>query len=104
MFRANQRNGTMKSSEFITVDNAHFPPGPQTALMKEPAVESCTCNDGAEASEDEWLVQGCLQGEARAWEQLIDRYKKLIYSIPLKYGASPEDASDVFQAVCIEVL
>lgn len=94
----------MKSSELYTVDTAHFPPGPQTALLNEPAVEPCTCNDGAESIEDEWLVQGCLQGEARAWEQLIDKYKRLIYSIPIKYGATPDDAADVFQAVCIEVL
>lgn len=94
----------MKSSELFTVDTAQIPPGPQTALISELVVEPCTCNDGAESIEDEWLVQGCLQGEARAWEQLIDKYKRLIYSIPIKYGASPDDAADVFQAVCIEVL
>jgi len=34
---------------------------------------------------------------------LIDKYKKLIYSVPVKYGASPEDAADVFQGVCLEL-
>ena len=53
--------------------------------------------------EDEWLVQECLQGNQQAWEKLIDRYKRLIYSIPFKYGATPEDAADIFQAVCIEL-
>ena len=54
-------------------------------------------------AEDELLVQGCLQGDQRAWGALIDKYKRLIYSIPIRYGASQEDAADVFQAVCIEV-
>src|SRR5947209_2864589 len=53
--------------------------------------------------EDEWLVQQCLEGNQQAWEKLIDKYKRLIYSIPFKYGATPEDASDIFQAVCIEL-
>jgi len=34
---------------------------------------------------------------------LIDKYKNLIYSIPLKYHASPEDAADIFQSVCLEL-
>jgi RNA polymerase sigma factor (sigma-70 family) len=95
----------MKSSEVYSPETASFPPAAvQPALINEPAVESCSCNDGVEAIEDEWLVQGCLQGESRAWEELIDKYKRLIFSIPIKYGASPDDAADVFQAVCIEVL
>jgi RNA polymerase sigma factor (sigma-70 family) len=55
------------------------------------------------AVQDERLVERCLRGDQRAWEELIDKYKRLIYSIPFKYGAAPEDASDVFQAVCIEL-
>lgn len=55
------------------------------------------------ATEDDRLVQGCLQGDQRAWEGLIAKYKRLIYSVPLRYGASQEDAADVFQAVCIEI-
>lgn len=91
-------------SEICTPDPGDFMPAARQELISESSVEPCTCNDGAETLEDEWLVQGCLQGEQWAWEELIDRYKKLIFSIPIKYGASPEDAADVFQAVCIEVL
>ncbi|MBZ5533671.1 MAG: sigma-70 family RNA polymerase sigma factor [Acidobacteriia bacterium] len=54
-------------------------------------------------SEDGRLVQGCLNGDQQAWGRLIDKYKRLIFSIPFKYGATAEDAADVFQAVCIEV-
>jgi RNA polymerase sigma factor (sigma-70 family) len=48
-------------------------------------------------------VQACLQGDQRAWETLIARYKRLIYALPLRYGASTEDAADVFQLVCTEL-
>ncbi|SRR5579859_32645 len=75
----------------------------QPPLMTE-LLDTCSYDDAQQPIEDESLVQGCLRGDSRAWEQLIDKYKRLIYSIPIKYGASSEDAADVFQAVCIEVL
>ena len=52
---------------------------------------------------DDRLVRACLNGDDRAWSALIQKYKNLIYSIPLKYGATQEDAADIFQAVCMEV-
>ena len=35
--------------------------------------------------------------------RLLDRYKNLIYSIPVRYGAPPQDAADIFQAVCLDL-
>ena len=35
---------------------------------------------------------------------LIDKYKALIYSIPVKYNLPPHEAADVFQATCMELL
>ncbi len=52
---------------------------------------------------DERLVGECLKGNEEAWAALIDKYKNLIYSVPIRYGASREDAADVFQAVCLEL-
>jgi RNA polymerase sigma factor (sigma-70 family) len=51
---------------------------------------------------DERLVHACLEGDEEAWSVLIDRYRALIYSIPRRYGASPEEAADIFQSVCLE--
>lgn len=53
---------------------------------------------------DTRLVKECLRGSEAAWSALIDKYKKLIFSIPIKYGFSPDDATDIFQAVCVELL
>lgn len=52
---------------------------------------------------DARLIRGCLNGDDRAWSALIEKYKNLIYSIPLKYGAGQQDAADIFQSVCLEL-
>jgi RNA polymerase sigma factor (sigma-70 family) len=49
------------------------------------------------------LIRACLSGNEQAWSALIQKYKNLIYSIPIKYGTTPEDAADIFQAVCLEL-
>ena len=49
------------------------------------------------------LVAECLAGDEHAWSALLDRYKNLIYSIPLRYGAPHQDAADIFQAVCLDL-
>jgi RNA polymerase sigma factor (sigma-70 family) len=53
---------------------------------------------------DTRLVKECLAGNEEAWSALIDKYKALIYSIPVKYQMPPQEAADVFQAVCMELL
>lgn len=53
---------------------------------------------------DARLVRACLKGDESAWSDLIDKYKNLIYSIPLRYGFSQEDSADIFQAVCMDLL
>jgi RNA polymerase sigma factor (sigma-70 family) len=57
------------------------------------------------ALSDPDLIAACLEaGNGQAWEALIFRYQRLIYSIPLRYGFSQPDAADVFQAVCVLLL
>jgi len=45
------------------------------------------------------LVQACLDGDAAAWDEVLRRFGRLIYSIPRRYGFSDADADDVFQVV-----
>jgi len=56
------------------------------------------------AQEDEVLVRECLDGNRSAWSALIEKYKSLIYSIPVKRGFSPDDANEIFQSVCLILL
>ena len=53
---------------------------------------------------DPQLVKKCLSGNEEAWSLLIEKYKALIYSIPIKYGLPPHEAAEVFQATCVELL
>ena len=54
-------------------------------------------------SSDERLIGRCLKGDQEAWSALIDKYKNLIYSIPIKLGMY-QDAGDIFQSVCVDLL
>src|SRR5262249_46479227 len=50
------------------------------------------------------LIAGCLTGDQHAWIQLLDRYKRLIYAVTVRFGFDIDDRHDVFQAVCLEAL
>src|ERR1043165_33850 len=52
---------------------------------------------------DRSLLDGCLAGDAKAWQKLIVRYERLIYKIALKSGLSVDDADDMFQTVCLRL-
>src|ERR1700758_5821218 len=53
---------------------------------------------------DTLLVKECLAGSEEAWTLLIQKYKALIYSVPVKYGLPQQEAVEVFQATCVELL
>jgi RNA polymerase sigma factor (sigma-70 family) len=52
----------------------------------------------------ERLVGECCNGNQAAWSALIEKYKNLIFSIPIKFGLSRDDAADICQAVCVDLL
>jgi RNA polymerase sigma factor (sigma-70 family) len=45
------------------------------------------------------LVLACRRGDQLAWEKLIRRYQRLIYSIPLRAGLDEDLAAEIFQDV-----
>jgi RNA polymerase sigma factor (sigma-70 family) len=54
-------------------------------------------NGHAAVGSDRDLILRCRQGSAGAWHQLLNRYERLVYSIPLRYGLSRDDAADIAQ-------
>jgi RNA polymerase sigma factor (sigma-70 family) len=48
---------------------------------------------------DEALISACRRGDEAAWENLIKRYQRLIYSIPRRAGLDEFSSSEVFQNV-----
>jgi RNA polymerase sigma factor (sigma-70 family) len=72
--------------------------GTATGRQKEHPANSSLAH-----SSDEQVIGRCLKGDQEAWSALIDKYKNLIYSIPIKLGMY-QDAGDIFQSVCVDLL
>jgi RNA polymerase sigma factor (sigma-70 family) len=50
--------------------------------------------------DDAALVARCREGDARAWDELVDRFARYVYAIATQaYRLSEHDAEDVFQEV-----
>jgi RNA polymerase sigma factor (sigma-70 family) len=63
-----------------------------------------TTKKSSGAWSDARLVKECLSGSEEAWALLVEKYKALIYSVPVKFGLPQQEAAEVFQATCVELL
>jgi RNA polymerase sigma factor (sigma-70 family) len=54
-------------------------------------------NERDAVGSDQDLIRRCRQGSAGAWRQLLKKYERLVYSIPLRYGLSRDEAADIAQ-------
>lgn len=48
---------------------------------------------------NEELIQACRRGDAVAWEALIARYQRLVYSVPRRAGLDEDRSAEIFQRV-----
>lgn len=53
-------------------------------------------------SSDAHIIDACLEGDEKAWQALVSRYRRLVYSVPIKWGLSQDDAVDIYQAVWLD--
>ncbi len=53
------------------------------------------CRPGPTNSE---LIDGCLSSDVGSWNELVSRYERLVYAIPLREGLSSADAAEVSQS------
>jgi RNA polymerase sigma factor (sigma-70 family) len=61
--------------------------------------------DGAAiGSADAKLLRGCRDGDESAWNELVERYQRLIITIPRRSGLSEHQAADVFQEVFLTLV
>ena len=49
------------------------------------------------SASDRELIRACRADKAGAWEAVLDKYERLVFSIPLNYGLSRDDAADIAQ-------
>lgn len=50
------------------------------------------------------LIEACRQQDSLAWHELVKRYERLVYTVPLRYGLTKTEADDVFQSVWLALL
>ena len=50
---------------------------------------------------DPALIEACLAGNESAWNELVERYTNLVYSVPRRLGMNEADAADIVQNVFI---
>jgi RNA polymerase sigma factor (sigma-70 family) len=48
---------------------------------------------------DKQLLLACRRGDSQAWESLVKRYQRLIYTIPRRAGLDEDQSAEVFQEV-----
>jgi RNA polymerase sigma factor (sigma-70 family) len=53
---------------------------------------------------DEALVSACRRGDEAAWETLIRRYQRLVYTVPRRAGLDEQLSADVFQSVFVKLV
>ena len=59
--------------------------------------------DRFEQVSDEALVAKCRKHDEAAWNALVERYKGLVYSIPIRFRVPAEDAADILQSVWLDL-
>ena len=74
-----------------------------TAPMREKVADFFILDKPSKSTSDAELVGRCLEGDEEAWNALVDKYKNLVWSVPLKYRLNQEDCADIFQAVWLDL-
>ena len=75
-----------------------------TTSMSCPADDSPRPAARRSSSDVAGLVAAVINGDERAWADLIARYSSLVASIARKHGLSRADASDVSQTVWLRLV
>ncbi len=50
------------------------------------------------------LVAACRRGEPEAWDEVLERYGRLIWSVSRRLGAREDEAEEVFQRTWIAIV
>jgi RNA polymerase sigma factor (sigma-70 family) len=53
---------------------------------------------------DTELLRRCRRRDSEAWNQLVSRYERLVYTVALRNGLSAEDAADVTQSTFVALV
>lgn len=56
---------------------------------------------GGVADDPDSLLTRCRTGDPAAWDEVVERYERLVFSVARRNGLSREDAADVTQATFV---
>lgn len=59
---------------------------------------------GLSRAEEQALIERCKSGEARAFDELVERYQKRVYNFAFGIAGNQDDANDVAQEAFVRVL
>lgn len=62
------------------------------------------CPDEQAPPSDFDLLTACRKGDGGAWELLVGRYERLVFSVALRNGVTHEEAADITQMTFIALL
>lgn len=74
-------------------------PGADAGTAVRSACGNAKDDDFLTDLDDSTLVEHCLAGNGAAWEALVRRYQRLVYTIVTRMGLDEHVAADVFQTV-----
>jgi RNA polymerase sigma factor (sigma-70 family) len=60
-------------------------------------INAILINERSMDQTDQDLIEACRGGSSHAWDQLLRKYERLVFSIPLNYGLSHDDSADIVQ-------
>lgn len=84
-------------SSAVGDDRVEVSPRPVVVPIR-PAPNAPTTPSDAE------LLERCRNRDANAWDELVARYERLIYSVAMRNGVSAEDAADITQTTFVELI
>src|SRR6185295_19506940 len=73
-------------------------------VITVPGAESAAHHMEKMFETDEELILACRKGDTHAWECLLHKYERLVFSIALNYGLSRDDAADVVQTTFLGLI
>ena len=98
------REGGLARPDRRQADEPEPAASPSARAERSPAERSPLTTRQELTWPDTRLVRECRNGNEEAWAALLDKYKNLIFSIPIKRGLPRDEAADVFQRVCVLLL
>ncbi len=51
----------------------------------------------------ETLIQRCLQGDQRAWEQIVGQYRRKVFNVAYKFVGTHDQAEDLTQDIFLKI-